>query len=166
MVLDFHALRHTCGAWLAHNSVQPTTVQSQMRHGAFAITFDTYGHSYPGAEVEAARMMGGLTSVTLVPPAALDVADEGNAGTTKLDAYLDCGPQHAQQSSCENLPDAATDDDNDDPPPSPPGGGKNGNRREKTRIKIAPTAPIAARYNTGLPLAPLAQSAEQLTLNQ
>lgn len=53
-VLDFHALRHTCGAWLTIAGVNPKTVQSVMRHSSIVITFDVYGHLMKGAEQEAA----------------------------------------------------------------------------------------------------------------
>ncbi len=52
-VLDFHALRHTCGAWLAIAGVQPKVIQSVMRHSSITLTLDTYGHLFPGAEKDA-----------------------------------------------------------------------------------------------------------------
>src|SRR3954467_13926408 len=48
--LDFHALRHTCGAWLAMRGVQPKVVQQVMRHSSITLTYDTYGHLFPGQE--------------------------------------------------------------------------------------------------------------------
>ena len=52
-VLDFHALRHTCGAWLALKDVYPKTIQQVMRHSSIQLTFDTYGHMFPGAAEDA-----------------------------------------------------------------------------------------------------------------
>ncbi len=52
-VLDFHALRHTCGAWLAIAGVQPKVIQSVLRHSSIQLTLDTYGHLLPGAEEDA-----------------------------------------------------------------------------------------------------------------
>lgn len=52
-VLDFHALRHTCGAWLALADVNVKTIQKVMRHSTIVLTLDTYGHLLPGAEEEA-----------------------------------------------------------------------------------------------------------------
>ncbi|QDV22865.1 tyrosine-type recombinase/integrase [Aureliella helgolandensis] len=49
-VLDFHSLRHTCGAWLAIRNVNPKVIQSVMRHSTITLTLDTYGHLLPGAE--------------------------------------------------------------------------------------------------------------------
>ena len=47
-VMDFHALRHTCGAWLALKGVYPKVIQEVMRHSSIQLTFDTYGHFFPG----------------------------------------------------------------------------------------------------------------------
>jgi integrase len=52
-MLDFHALRHTCGAWLVHAGVSLNVVQKVMRHSTITLTIDTYGHLLPGAEAEA-----------------------------------------------------------------------------------------------------------------
>jgi hypothetical protein len=46
--LDFHSLRHTCGAWLAMAGEHPKTVQTVMRHGTITLTMNTYGHLFPG----------------------------------------------------------------------------------------------------------------------
>lgn len=54
-VLDFHALRHTCGAWLAIHGTPPKIIQSVMRHSSIALTLDTYGHLMPGAERDAVQ---------------------------------------------------------------------------------------------------------------
>jgi hypothetical protein len=51
--LDFHSLRHTCGAWLALAGNHPKAVQSVMRHSTITLTMDTYGHLFPGAEADA-----------------------------------------------------------------------------------------------------------------
>ena len=51
-VLDFHSLRHTCGAWLAMAGAHPKAVQAIMRHSTIVLTMDTYGHLFPGQEAE------------------------------------------------------------------------------------------------------------------
>jgi integrase len=56
-VIDFHALRHTCGAWLAMKGVHVKVVQQVMRHSAITLTMDTYGHLFPGQEAEAIGKM-------------------------------------------------------------------------------------------------------------
>lgn len=55
--LDFHALRHTCGAWLAIAGVSIKVIQSVMRHSTITLTLDTYGHLLPGAEQDAAAKL-------------------------------------------------------------------------------------------------------------
>ena len=64
--LDFHSLRHTCGAWLAIQNVHPKTIQAIMRHSTITLTLDTYGHLMPGAEAGAidklSTMLGGSNS--------------------------------------------------------------------------------------------------------
>ncbi len=52
-VLDFHSLRHTCGAWLAINGEQLKVIQTIMRHSSITLTMDTYGHLLPGQESDA-----------------------------------------------------------------------------------------------------------------
>lgn len=59
--LDFHSLRHTCGAWLAQSGAHPKTVQAVMRHSSITLTMDTYGHLLPGAE--AADQLGAKVSL-------------------------------------------------------------------------------------------------------
>ncbi|HRY69807.1 MAG TPA: tyrosine-type recombinase/integrase [Phycisphaerae bacterium] len=50
--MDFHSLRHTCGAWSAMTGAHPKAVQSLMRHSSITLTMDTYGHLFPGQEAE------------------------------------------------------------------------------------------------------------------
>ena len=49
-VLDFHSLRHSCGAWLAIAGAHPKEIQTVMRHSTITLTMDTYGHLVPGQE--------------------------------------------------------------------------------------------------------------------
>lgn len=60
--LDFHSLRHTCGAWLAIQNVNAKTIQSVMRHSTITLTFDTYGHLMPGAEAGAIDKLSTMLS--------------------------------------------------------------------------------------------------------
>jgi len=60
--LDFHSLRHTCGAWLAMAGASPKAVQAVMRHSSITLTMDTYGHLFPGEEAATiARLPSMLT---------------------------------------------------------------------------------------------------------
>ena len=56
-ILDFHSLRHTCGAWLSMTGANPKTVQQIMRHQSITLTMDTYGHMFPGQEADAVDRM-------------------------------------------------------------------------------------------------------------
>lgn len=53
--LDFHSLRHTCGAWLVIADVNVKVVQKVMRHSSITLTLDTYGHLMHGAERDAVQ---------------------------------------------------------------------------------------------------------------
>lgn len=56
-VLDFHALRHTTGAWLSIAGVNPKVIQTVMRHSSITLTLDTYGHLLPGDTMQAATTL-------------------------------------------------------------------------------------------------------------
>lgn len=56
--LDFHSLRHTCGAWLAMAGENPKTIQTIMRHSSITLTMDTYGHLFPASESDAIARLG------------------------------------------------------------------------------------------------------------
>ena len=56
-VLDFHSLRHTCGAWLALAGCHPKVVQTVMRHSSITLTMDAYGHLFPGQVSEAVKKL-------------------------------------------------------------------------------------------------------------
>jgi integrase len=62
--LDFHALRHTCGAWLSKAGVHIKIVQTVMRHSNISLTMDIYGHLFPG---EVANAVGNLKCFLDVP---------------------------------------------------------------------------------------------------
>ncbi len=58
--LDFHSLRHTCGAWSALTGAHPKAVQALMRHSSITLTMDTYGHLFPGQEAETVARFPGM----------------------------------------------------------------------------------------------------------
>jgi integrase len=76
--LDFHALRHTCGAWAAMGGASPKAMQTLMRHSTITLTLDTYGHLLPGEAAETVEKMPGFDS------------DEASAATGTADARADC----------------------------------------------------------------------------
>jgi integrase len=59
-VLDFHALRHTCGAWLVQQGVTLAETKEIMRHSTISLTVDTYGHLAPDAKSGRRQVLGGL----------------------------------------------------------------------------------------------------------
>lgn len=61
---DFHALRHTCGAWLSLAGVHPKAIQTIMRHATITLTMDTYGHLFPSMESEAIAKLGAIMDGT------------------------------------------------------------------------------------------------------
>jgi len=93
--IDFHALRHTCGAWLAMSGVHPKVVQTVMRHSSITLTLDTYGHLFPGQEADAVAQLGKLLGDD--PQAMQATGTDGN------DPRLARGAQHGAQHNRRGL---------------------------------------------------------------
>ena len=94
-VLDFHALRHTCGVWLALAGASPKAIQTIMRHSSITLTLDTYGHLIKGEEANSVaqlpRMMTqarqlAATGTEDTPISALHQAQQSGRETMHLDA--------------------------------------------------------------------------------
>lgn len=64
--LDFHALRHTCGAWAAMGGTGPNAIQRLMRHSTITLTLDTYGHMLPDEASETVGKMPGFDDQQLI----------------------------------------------------------------------------------------------------
>jgi len=88
-VLDFHALRHTCGAWLAMGGAYPKAVQAVMRHSTITLTMDTYGHLFPGQEADTVARF----------PQMLGDAPEAQQATGTADAAASLGEHLGAQSN-------------------------------------------------------------------
>lgn len=73
--LDFHSLRHTCGAWLALQGVHPNVIKTVMRHSTITLTMDTYGHLLPNQHADAVTSLAGMMA------APGDLAATGTAGS-------------------------------------------------------------------------------------
>jgi hypothetical protein len=100
-VFDFHALRHTCGSWLAMAGEHPKVVQTVMRHSSIVLTMDTYGHLFPGQEADA---VGRLRDMLAHPPNKL-------RATGTDDVPIDApepAQRQAQQLAHEMIPSRAT----------------------------------------------------------
>jgi hypothetical protein len=101
--LDFHSLRHTCGAWLSLSGAHPKTVQTVLRHSTPVLTMNRYGHLLPGAEADAADRLGALISLARAP----DDSEADVVPMTGTDGQI--GAQHvAQQSGRESAQSGAT----------------------------------------------------------
>ena len=98
-IFDFHCLRHTFGAWLAMQGTHPKVVQEATRHQSITLTKDTYGHLFPGQEVEAVRRLGTFLDNPESQPQAMRATNTHQHGSS---AQL-----LAQQSGRENVPLAA-----------------------------------------------------------
>jgi integrase len=80
-VLDFHALRHTCGAWAALGGAHPKAVQTLMRHSTITLTMDTYGHLFPGQDAETVHRLPDMTK----RPDELPPSDSSENSTKTVD---------------------------------------------------------------------------------
>jgi integrase len=68
--LDFHALRHTCGSWLADAGVHPKVIQRLMRHSTIVLTMDRYCKPHSASEAAAVAKLPDLG----VPVSAVGLA--------------------------------------------------------------------------------------------
>jgi hypothetical protein len=108
-VIDFHALRHTCGAWLAMAGAHPKVVQTVMRHSTITLTMDTYGHLFPGQDPEAVARMPNIVSA--------DPRRAGRLRTTEEPRRAERSAAHAQQSGRVGVPEYARGCDEKHRPP-------------------------------------------------
>lgn len=84
--LDFHSLRHTCGAWLAMTGAHPKAIQSVMRHSTIVLTMDTYGHLIPGQDATTVAQF----------PSMLQNANEGGGEKAQEDGSEKPHPKRHQ----------------------------------------------------------------------
>ncbi len=62
--LTFHGLRHTHASLLLAEGVHPKVVQERLGHSTISITLDTYSHTVPTLQEEAAEKLENLLSET------------------------------------------------------------------------------------------------------
>ena len=67
-ILDFHSLRHTCGAWLAMAGAHPNAIRAIMRHSSITLTMDTYGHLFPDQTRETITLFDQYAAVQNTEP--------------------------------------------------------------------------------------------------
>jgi hypothetical protein len=151
--MDFHCLRHTCGAWLAMTGIHPKVVQTVMRHSTITLTMDTYGHLFPGQAADAVAGLREMLAVEL--PEAIRAT-----GTDDLAIHDPEGAQsQAQRAPRGRERESANPCDSHDEMMAP----KINDNTWKTGARNDVVQPVTM---PGKPTAPLAQLAEQLTLNQ
>ena len=78
-ILNFHALRHTTGSWLAAAGVHPKIIQRILRHSTITLTMDTYTHPFAVDEAAAIQRLPNLN-----PDHKLLAAATGTAGDPDL----------------------------------------------------------------------------------
>jgi integrase len=105
-VLDFHSLRHTCGAWLSLAGAHPKTVQTVMRHSSINLTMDTYGHLLPGQHAEAVDKLGFMLAHSTAAPIPLRMAATDGQRESHYGAQ-----RQAQQSGSRSVRSGAKDRD-------------------------------------------------------
>ncbi len=110
--LDFHALRHTCGAWLIIAGVDIKTVQTIMRHSTPNLTLNTYGHLMEGAEARAVETLNaGAQQICSKLSAAEEILDasacENEAQSQDAETKKDLGKTKAFATQCTNIPISA-----------------------------------------------------------
>ena len=96
--LDFHALRHTCGAWLALKGVHPNVIQAIMRHSTITLTMDTYGHLFPDQEAEAVARLADL-----IPRPAIEAKATGTDDSTPLERATSAAHMQRAQRQTQQL---------------------------------------------------------------
>jgi len=85
--LDFHSLRHTCGAWLAMTGAHRKAVQAVMRHSSITLNMDTYGHLFPGQEAETVARLSDLIGDPLEPLRATGTLDRADSNESDHQQY-------------------------------------------------------------------------------
>ncbi len=72
---DMHALRHSCGSWLAAAGVYPKVIQRILRHSTITLTMDRYTHMFKGDEAAAVAKLPDLSAL---PEQARATGTDGN----------------------------------------------------------------------------------------
>ena len=174
-VMDFHALRHTCGTWLAKAGVHPKVVQAVMRHSSITLTYDHYGHLFEGQEADAVEQLSHLL-VTEVPEILQATGTDDQHGgdergnSVGSDTPCSSNPQaqarggkkaqrRTQRAGCESVQTDATGYEETEGPET------NDPSLNPLRVAEIDDKLLSAATQCDA-AAPLAQLAEQLTLNQ
>ena len=60
--IRFHDLRHTCSSLLGSKGVSPKVIQERLGHSNISMTMDTYSHTMPSMQDEAAAAIDDIFS--------------------------------------------------------------------------------------------------------
>jgi len=121
-LIDFHALRHTCGVWAALAGASPKEVQTLMRHSTITLTMDTYGHLFPGQESQTVRRLPSMLQPLEAEAIRATGTDDHTAGSPSLAQRICSAPD---TKPC--VPDARACDDG-------PAGGENRPSHKSLRV--------------------------------
>ena len=150
---DFHSLRHTCGAWLALAGEHPKVIQSIMRHASITLTMDTYGHLFPSQEADAVAKLDDLLS------GSITYQQQATGTADAFPIAVNSAQLQAQQSGRDSLRTGARPSEDSDESLN--------NKSAPNPLRIAEIGDTLLNPATPCDAAaPLAQLAEQLTLNQ
>ena len=106
-ILDFHALRHTCGAWAAIGGASPKAIQTLMRHSTIELSLGQYGHLLPDEAAETVARMPSVEPIALrLTGTATATANtqEGNAQVTATGAATGAHVRAMHGNSLRNVP--------------------------------------------------------------
>ena len=124
-IIDFHALRHTCGAWAALGGASPKAIQTLMRHSSITLTLDTYGHLLPDEAAETVARMPFVEPIRLSMTGTDDDARQtpavapamaGRIGATRSGAMQNGQPRFAASKPRNAVSKRGGRDSNPQPP--------------------------------------------------
>jgi hypothetical protein len=158
-VLDFHALRHTCGTWLAVAGVYPKVIQRIMRHSTITLTMDRYTHAFKSDEVEAVAKFPDLPEAGCVAGAGTDGAIPPGSDTCSAKRGSERGAKRGTEGGFRpHVPWTAMDSkpsDDDD---------RHGRGSHKTTCLIGSNGDEGSGYNDGEQKGPVAESVDAADL--
>jgi len=110
-VADFHALRHTCGSWLAAAGVHPKVMQGILRHSTITMTMDRYTHPFKNDQAEGIAKLPDLSGHgrDVAKATGTDTAEPGSSDwascwASRVRKHAICGDTMRQEPSpkCES----------------------------------------------------------------
>ena len=154
-VLDFHALRHTCGTWLAAAGVHPKVIQRIMRHSTITLTMDRYTHAFKSDEVEAVARFPDLPEAGCAAGTGTDDASPPRSNTCSAKR----GAQRGKEGGFKpHIPWTAMDSERF------PGAGRHDRESHENPCVAGKNGDSDTGYNDGQHSGPVAESADAADL--